>query len=159
MTNIVHDQNRVDIEKTIEVYSDKEGVDIKYVCTTEFPDQGIELADVFYRETPHPEFGNRYFGLYYMYYQYKIPEEVNTNAIDFNQKLTELNPVLLIFNAGDIEDMNFAMIQDSKGKYHYSAYRHHYNQVDNKFVDGGRGYTRTNTSVKVFHVVNGEFRG
>ena len=41
-----------------ELYSEKDGVDVKYVCTTELSDT---IADIFYRDTPHPEFGNKYF--------------------------------------------------------------------------------------------------
>ena len=34
-----------------ELYSEKDGVDVKYVCTTELSDT---IADIFYRDTPHP---------------------------------------------------------------------------------------------------------
>ena len=51
-------------EKVVEHYTKKDGVPVQYVCTTDLSLSDTP-ADVFYRETPHPEFGNRYFGLYY----------------------------------------------------------------------------------------------
>ena len=49
-----------DTEEVLEHYK-TEGA--KYVCTTELKAYGIPV-DVFYRPTPHPVYGNRYFGLY-----------------------------------------------------------------------------------------------
>jgi len=57
---------KVFVDKTdtiIEHYEKKDGVKIKYVVTTDLRNSDMP-ADVFYRETPHPEFGNRYFGLF-----------------------------------------------------------------------------------------------
>ena len=50
------------IKKAEELYTEKDGVEVKYVCTTDLRNSDIP-ADIFYRETPHPEFGNYYFGL------------------------------------------------------------------------------------------------
>jgi len=134
--NVKHDKNVTNVEKVTELYSQEDGVDIKYVCTTDIPKFNVYVADIFYRDTPHPTFNNKYFGLTY-------------NHLD----------QLVIFNADTVENLNFSMFEDDKGFYHYSSYRHHFNKVDGKFVDGGRSYTRTNTSVKVFHVKNGVFVG
>ena len=52
-----------DTKKAISYYENKDGVPIKYVCTTDLLASDLPV-DIFYRKTPHPEFGNRYFGLY-----------------------------------------------------------------------------------------------
>ena len=52
-----------DTKKAISFYENKDGVPIKYVCTTDLLASDLPV-DIFYRKTPHPEFGNRYFGLY-----------------------------------------------------------------------------------------------
>ena len=121
-----------DEDKIEEFYTKKDGVLVKYVCTTEL--NGYPCGDVFYRETPHPEFGNRYFILF----------SYNPDGIR-------------IANADPIEELSFGMIQDSNGTYHYSSARHHYNVVDNNFIDGGRVYIRTSAIYKVFKVKDGEF--
>jgi hypothetical protein len=122
-------------QKVIKHYSEKDGVDIKYVCTSALGDEAIAM-DIFYRETPHPEFGNRYFGLY----QNPFTKQV------------------MITNADNIEKQHFSMIQDKKGDFHYSAHRHDYKLVDGKMIDGGRSYLRTNTSeLHHFYIKDGEF--
>ena len=50
------------IDTVIETYKNTEGVDISYVCTTDLITADLPV-DIFYRETPHPEYGNNYFGL------------------------------------------------------------------------------------------------
>ena len=127
-----------DTEKVEEFYTKKDGVEVKYACTTEL--NGYPCGDVFYRETPHPEFGNRYFTLYWG----------PTTRLTRDQEVR-------IANADSIEELSFGMIQDSNGTYHYSSYRHHYNVVDNNFIDGGRVYIRTSAIYKVFKVKDGEF--
>ncbi len=52
-----------DTDTVIASYEKKDGVPITYVCTSAL-NHGTLATDVFYRETPHPEFGNRYFALY-----------------------------------------------------------------------------------------------
>ena len=59
MTNIKHFPI-FDTEVVLEHHK-SEGA--KYVCTTELKAYDIPM-DVFYRPTPHPVYGNRYFGLY-----------------------------------------------------------------------------------------------
>jgi hypothetical protein len=117
-------------------YSKKDGVEVKYICTSAPNEYGTYAADIFYRETPHPEFGNHYFALYLH----------NDNQI-------------MITNADTIEDLVFHCIEDEKGNLHYSAHRWDYKTLDNgNMIDGGRAYIRTNcTTVKRHEVVDGKF--
>jgi hypothetical protein len=52
-----------DTDKICEHYTKKDGVPVTYVCTSALRGEA-QAMDIFYRETPHPEFGNRYFGLF-----------------------------------------------------------------------------------------------
>ena len=114
-----------------EHYSKKDGVPVKYVCTSALG--GEEQAmDIFYRDTPHPQFGNRYFGLYFKDH-------------------------VMITNADRIESVEFAMIEDSEGNLHYSAHRHDYKVVEDKMIDGGRAYVRSNTITYPFMIKDGKF--
>lgn len=125
-----------DTAKVEQHYSEKDGVPIKYVCTTELKSYG-HVYDIFYRETPHPEFGNKYFGL--------------TRNGDF----------MYIGNADSVEDLKFDAIADNVGNYHYSQYTHDFHSVGDCAIDGGRSYTRRvgniNKPVKTFIVRNGQF--
>ena len=127
-----------DTKKVEKFFSEKDGVPVKYVCTSATNSSATFCADVFYRETPHPEFGNHYFGLY-------------------------LNPYhgdarVMITNADMIEDFEFGMVEDSLGDLHYSAHRHDYQVTDNgNMIDGGRAYIRTSTGCRIFKVKDGEF--
>lgn len=136
--NISHDPI-FDTEKVVELYSKKDGVDVKYVCTSALGDEA-QAMDIFYRETPHPQFGNRYFGLFYRY-------------IDEFTK-----PSLMITNADKIEELDIAMLEDGD-KYVYSQHRHDYRTVSDGFIDGGRAYVRvgSNNNIVVFRVKDGEF--
>ena len=123
--------------KIEEHYTQKDGVDVKYVCTSALGGQEFAV-DVFYRETPHPEFGNRYFGLYRNHFA--------------------AGAQIMITNADIIEELEFAMIEDSKGDLYYSAHRHDYKVLDNgNMIDGGRAYVRTNTGVKSYRIFDGNF--
>ena len=118
-------------------YTEKDGADVKYVCTSALGSQDF-ATDVFYRPTPHPEFGNHYFGVY-------------TNH--FHQD----KPTIMITNADNIESLEFGMIE-SKGKYYYSQHRHDYKVIDDKMIDGGRAYIRSGAhDVDVFKIQDGEF--
>jgi hypothetical protein len=118
-------------------YSEKDGVDVKYVCTSALGGQDFAV-DIFYRETPHPEFGNRYFGIY--------------------RNMFAAGAHIMITNADIIEELEFAMAEDSKGDLHYSAHRHDYKVLDNgNMVDGGRAYARYNGVVEYFRMKDGEF--
>lgn len=122
-------------ETVIEHYSENDSTPVKYVCTTEL-EKGCNVpVDVFYREIPHPEFGNRYFGIY-------VNHEGRT----------------MILNADRVEDLDFAMIPDENNDLHYSAFRHDYVSLSNgNFVDGGREYVRTNTMTYNYTVKDGDF--
>ena len=123
-------------QKVIEHYSKKDGVDIKYVCTSALDGEAFAM-DIFYRETPHPQFGNKYFGLY----QHPIENH------------------MMITNADKIEDAEFAMIKDKDGEYWYSSHRHDCLFIDGGMIDGGRAYVRTNgCDTTIFKVENGEMK-
>lgn len=119
----------------IQHYTKKDNADIKYVCTTELHVDNL-LVDIFYRETPHPKFGNKYFGIYF------IGED------------------LMIRNADKIEDLEFGMIE-YEGTFYYSNARHDFINVGPYFIDGGRAYVRAGgeplPAITYFKVLNGEF--
>jgi hypothetical protein len=106
-----------------EHYSKKDGVPIKYVCTTSLGG-GTSASDIFYRETPHPEFGNRYFGI---------------TMLDFGN--LEGDHVYGIHGADVVEDLTFDCIFDGE-QYHYSQHRWDFFPTKVGAIDGGRAYTR-----------------
>ena len=118
------------------VYTEKDGVPVRYVCTSALG--GEEFAgDIFYRETPHPDFGNRYFQIYINQHDY-----------------------MMLRSADKIEELEFDMVEGNNG-WEYSQHRHHYLQVGSIAIDGGRAYTRlvgdANRPIKTFKVKNGAF--
>ena len=116
-------------------YSRVDGVPIKYVCTTELPNESV--GDIFYRETPHPEFGIRYFALFW--------------------KRLNNDEVIMISNADFIENVSFGMVQNDDNELEYSMTRHDYKSFNNgNMIDGGRDYIRSSGNAKVFVVRNGE---
>lgn len=130
-----------DTKTAEEIYSKKDGVPVKYVCTSGSKHSTYAM-DIFYREKPHPEFGNRYFGLYSSKYA------------------TDLENRFYITTADWIEDLTFAMIY-ADDKWHYSSHRWDMVQTSVGFIDGGREYTRLggNTIPKAttFVVRDGKF--
>lgn len=126
-----------DTEKVCKLYSEKDGVPIKYVCTSAINEHATFAADIFYRETPHPEFGNRYFALYRNPYSEKAE--------------------IMITNADEIEKHYFAMIKDKDGDLWYSSHRHDCLFIDGSMIDGGRSYVRSNGKVYYYMVKDGEF--
>ena len=126
-----------DIAKVEKLYTEKDGVEVKYVCTTAIQQHAEFAADVFYRATPHPQFGNRYFALYH-----------NLYADD---------AVIMITNADQVENFEFGMIEDADGKYYYSQHRHDYKVIEDKMIDGGRSYIRSGGRVDVFKIQDGKF--
>lgn len=122
-----------DTQKVIDFYSEKDGVPIKYVCTSAL-DSETFARDIFYRETPHPEFGNRYFALY------------------------RYGEGILICNADKIEEVDFGMIEGPDG-WEYSQHRHDYRVVGESMIDGGRAYIRRGgpAMFKPMRVKDGEF--
>jgi hypothetical protein len=116
-------------DKVCKLYAEKDGVPIKHVCTTEFNNA---IADVFYRDTPHPEFGNRYFAILFR------------------------DDKMYIANADQVEDFSFGMVENDEGHLEYSVHRHDYKSFKNgNMIDGGRDYIRSSGKVKVFVVRHG----
>lgn len=107
----------INVEEIAKTYSEKDKVPVHFVCVTDFGNNSPTY--VFYRETPHPEFGNRYFGI----------------RFDLTGGY--------IMNADSVENQVFSCIIVDDTCY-YSRYRHDYVSVDGCFIDGGRNYTRSN---------------
>jgi hypothetical protein len=115
------------------LYSKKEGVQVKYVCTSALSKEGVVSCDIFYRASPHPVFGNHYFALY----------------------LDEIRG-MTIASADIVEQFGFAMIKDEFGDLHYSQNRWDYLSLSTgEFIDGGRAYTRSNAPTSLYRVVEG----
>ncbi len=132
--------SRINTDAVAKHYSEKDGVDVKYVCTSAIKSENIS-RDIFFRETPHPQFGNRYFGIYYC-------------------PVMECN---MISNADAIEEAEFVMARVGD-HWEYSAHRHDFHQVDEGYIDGGRDYVKLVGSeggqipkTKLFKIVDGEF--
>jgi len=116
-----------DVEAIAKHYSEKDGVDVTYVCTTAL-DDGTIPADVFYRDTPHPEFGNCYFGIY-------------TSLLTGDAMIT---------NADRVEDYEFTCSPGSNEQLVYSRHRHDMVNVYGGALDGGRSYTRVSGKPNLF---------
>jgi hypothetical protein len=120
------------IKKAEELYSEKDGVPVKHVCTTEFNDV---IADIFYRDTPHPIFGNKYFAVYFR----------------------DRDDVPYIANADQIEKLTFGMVENDDGDMEYSRSRHDYKEFKNgNMIDGGRDYIRSSGKVKIYVLRDGK---
>lgn len=130
--NIQHEP-LFDTAKVEAHYTEKDGVEVKYVCTTDLNASDVPV-DVYYRATPHPEFGNRYFGLYH----------------------DHVRGHLMITNADIVESLEFGMIE-AEGKYYYSQSHHDYKVVEGKMIDGGRQYIRSSGGATVMRITNGKF--
>ena len=140
MVNI-HHRPILDTKRVCELYSAKDGVPVTYVCTSALGDEA-QAMDIFYRETPHPEFGNRYFGLY--------------NANNYGG----VRGGLMIANADKIEEAEFGM-KEHDGEWHYSQHRHDFYTIGDVSLDGGRAYFRcvgnVSSPTKWFEIKDGEF--
>lgn len=122
----------LDIKKIIEHYEVKDGVPVSYVCTTDLRSSDLPV-DVFFRETPHPEFGNRYFGLF-------INRQNN----------------LMICNADLVEELEFGLVENDDGELEYSQTHHDYKTYKNgKMIDGGRAYIRSTGCDAIYRIKNG----
>ena len=117
-------------EKT---YTEKDGVEVKYVCTTDLRASDVPV-DIFYRATPHPKFGNHYFGLYY----------------------DHVRDCTMITNADIVEELEFGMIKVDNA-YYYSQSHHDYKVVQGIMIDGGRAYVRSSHGTVMMRVKNGKF--
>lgn len=124
---------RLNTDMVCKHYSERDGVDIKYVCSTDLTASDVPV-DIFYRDTPHPKFGNRYFGLY-----------ISPTTSD-----------LMITNADKVEDLEFGMITDRNGDYWYSQSHHDCLHIDGKMIDGGRAYIRHSGEAELWKVKDGE---
>lgn len=120
-----------DTQKVCEHYSQKDGVPVKYVCTTDLK-VSDQPWDIYYRETPHPEFGNRYFGL------------------------RPADGSVWIVNADIVETLEFGMITVADIMY-YSQSHHDYVKVEHQMIDGGRVYMRCGGRCDSYRILNGEF--
>lgn len=130
MNNIKH-HPITKIKQVEKLYSEKDGVEVKYVCTTEFKDS---VADIFYRDSPHPEYGNKYF------------------AIFFRGENT------MIANADCVEDLTFGMVYNDENQLEYSQSRHDYKNFKNgNMIDGGRAYIRSSGNFETFSLKNGQW--
>ena len=127
-------------DKIVKHYEEKDGVRIKYVCTSALGGQDF-ATDVFYRDSPHPEFGNRYFAIYRNHFA--------------------AGAQIMITNADVIEELEFGMVEDKNGDLHYSAHRHDYKVTDaGNIIDGGRAYVRGGGgNIHMYTVKDGEFVG
>ena len=130
--NIQHEP-RVDTAKVEELYGRKDGCEIRYVCTSDLNASDVP-CDIFYRAEPHPDFGNRYFGLYW----------------------DSIRDCMMITNADIVESFEFGMIEDD-GKYYYSQSHHDYKVVGDKMIDGGRAYIRSSGGTTNMRITDGKF--
>lgn len=132
----------LDTKRVCELYSEKDGVPVSYVCTSALGG-GTQAMDIFYRETLHPDFGNKYFGLY--------------KATGYG---AAIEPAIMITNADKIEEAEFGMVEGPAG-WEYSQHRHDFRQVGRCAVDGGRAYFKRvgdlSVPVKYMKIVNGKF--
>jgi len=127
-----------DTDKIAALYTEKDGVPVKYVCTSALNENSAVAVDIFYRDTPHPTFGNRYFTI-------------------FNQPSLDGESRPMIAGADQIEKLTFGLIECDNG-WEYSQHRHDYRKVGQKMIDGGRAYIRTSsTEHEVMKIVDGEF--
>tara|TARA_B110000305_G_scaffold114180_1_gene128443 strand:- start:546 stop:989 length:444 start_codon:yes stop_codon:yes gene_type:complete len=122
------------IDKIIETYKRTEGTDIVYVCTTDlittdFPN------DIFYRDTPHPEFGNQYIGI----------------AVEGDN--------ITVCNADQIVNLHFGIVENDEGLLEYSRSKSEVKEFANgNTISGGRASIQSNAPVDIYKVVDGSLR-
>lgn len=131
--NIKHEP-LFDVTKIVEIYSKKDGVPVIYVGTTDLKYSDTPM-DIFYRETPHPDFGNKYFGIF----------------------VHPITRQTMITDADYIEELDFALCENDAGQLEYSQSHHDYKSFNNgNSIDGGREYAR-GWGYNFFKVKDGEF--
>ena len=136
--NIKHNP-QFNIEKVTAHYSKKDGVPVHYVCTTDL-DESDKPFDVYYRDTPHPDHNNYYFGLY-----------------------ADEDDRMMICKADTIEKYNFGLIAESTSdEWVYSRSQHNRVEIDSGYIDGGRKYIKRGGDLDtqkhiVAKVLDGEF--
>jgi len=132
--NIKHNPN-FNTAEVEQKYSERDGVSVKYVCTTDLRASDVPV-DVFYRATPHPQFGNHYFGLFYDNYR----------------------DCVMITDADMVEDFVFGMVENDAGELEYSQSHHDYKRFENgNMIDGGRQYIRSGKGSEIYRVKRGNF--
>jgi hypothetical protein len=120
-----------DTDKICEHYTEKDEVPVKYVCTSALGHEA-QAMDIFYRGTPHPTFGNIYFGVYH----------------------NVMSGKTMITNADRIEKQDFGLVEDDDDNLQYSAHRHDYKMFENgNMIDGGRSYIKSSMCPIHMHVV------
>lgn len=129
----IHHEPQVDTAKVEKLYGRKDGCEVRYVCTSDLNASDVP-CDIFYRAEPHPDFGNRYFGLYW----------------------DSIRDCMMITNADVIESFEFGMIEVD-GKYYYSQSHHDYKVVGDKMIDGGRAYIKSSGGTTNMRITNGKF--
>ena len=131
---VIKHNPKLNVDKIIEHYTQKDGCEIRYVCTSDLRASDVPV-DIYYRAQPHPEFGNRYFGLYH----------------------DTMRDCVMICNADVVEELDFGMIEYD-GMLYYSESHHDYKQLGEAgFIDGGRTYCRSSSNVEFYKVLNGKF--
>ena len=136
--NIKH-KPQFNIEKVTAHYSKKDGVPVHYVCTTDL-DESDKPFDIYYRDSPHPEHNNYYFGLY-----------------------ADEDDRMMICKADSIEKYNFGLLcKEDTDEWVYSRSHHDYVATETGFIDGGRKYIRRGGDLEsqkhiIAKVVDGEF--
>lgn len=123
----IHHEPHFDVQLVCDHYSQKDGVPVQYVCTSATNEYGSFSCDIFYRETPHPEFGNRYFAIF---------SEPSPLGVERR---------IMISNADKIEDLTFEMYYSkTTSEWFYSQHRHDFRPVPGAGIniDGGRSYNR-----------------
>ena len=129
----IHHEPLFDTAKVEELYGRKDGCEVRYVCTSDLNASDVP-CDIFYRAEPHPDFGNRYFGLYW----------------------DSIRDCMMITNADIVESFEFGMIEVD-GKYYYSQSHHDYKVVEGKMIDGGRAYIKSSGGTTVMRITDGKF--
>ena len=136
--NIKH-KPQFNIEKVTAHYTKKDGVPVHYVCTSDL-DESNKVLDIYYRDTPHPEYNNYYFGLY-----------------------ADEDDRMMICKADTIEKYNFGLIAEATSdEWVYSRSQHNRVEIDSGYIDGGRKYIKRGGDLDtqkhiVAKVLDGEF--
>lgn len=125
----------LDEQAAIKHFSEKDGVEVSYICTTDLKASDTPV-DIFYRETPHPDFGNKYFGLYYDHYR----------------------DAVMICDADIVEELEFGITFNDNGELEYSQSHHDFKQFENgNMIDGGRVYTRGSGQIEMYKIKDGKW--
>lgn len=133
---VSHNTVMPDVMELVEQWHESDGEVIRYVCTTSLQRSDVAV-DIFYRDTPHPQHGNYYFGLF----------------------IDPFSASAMICNADGVEGIDLAMIS-CDNTFYYSRARHDCITVEDgngqsKMIDGGRSYIRATGKVWMLRVDQG----